>query len=189
MPSLAAATTVLVLIDLQNGIVGRPVEPASGPAVVDAAKRLAQRFRDAGALVVIVNVGWSADFGEALRQPVDRPTPRPPGGLPADWSEPVEGLVQPGDIRVTKHQWGAFYGTDLDVQLRRRGMQTVVIGGIATNMGVESTARQAYERGYAVVVPTDATASLSAQMHTFCVDTILPLIARVTTVDAIDLQG
>jgi nicotinamidase-related amidase len=45
---------------------------------------------------------------------------------------------------VTKHQWGAFYGTDLDVQLRRRGIQTIVLGGVATNIGVESTARQAW---------------------------------------------
>jgi nicotinamidase-related amidase len=91
----------------------------------------------------------------------------------------VDGLAQPSDITVTKHQWGAFYGTDLDVQLRRRGVKTVVIGGIATNMGVESTARQAHEHGYDVVIAEDASTGLSAEMHDFAVTKIFPMLSRV----------
>ena len=185
--SLDLRTTALVLIDLQNGIVALPLAPRSGREVADNAQALAARFRRAGAPVVLVNVAFAPDFGDALRQPVDRPLPAPEGGLPADWSRLVDGLAGPGDIRVTKHQWGAFHGTDLDVQLRRRGVRTVVIGGIATNMGVESTARQAYEHGYEVVIAENATTSLSAEMHRFSVEALLPMISRVAPGGSLDL--
>lgn len=80
---------------------------------------------------------------------------------------------QPGDILVRKHQWGAFHGTDLDVQLRRRGVTQIVLAGSATNMGVESTARAACEHGYSIVFE-DATSSFSTEMHTFAFRNILP---------------
>lgn len=188
MPTASAPATALVLIDLQHGIVGLPLQPRSGIDVVTAAKRLAARFREAGALVIAVNVAFAPDFGDALRQTVDRPLPQPPGGLPADFSLLVDGLIEPGDLRVTKHQWGAFHGTDLDVQLRRRRITTVVIAGIATNMGVESTARQAHEHGYEVIVAEDATTSLSVEMHSFAIETLLPMISQVALHDQITLR-
>ncbi len=157
MLSLDPRTTALVLIDLQNGILGLPLAPRSGAEVVRIGRELAERFRQAGALVVLVNATWAKDGGDALRQPVDRPRPIPPGGYPEGWSNLVDGLAGPGDLLITKHQWGAFYGTALDLQLRRRGIRTIVLGGVATNMGVESTARQAWEHGYEVVVAEDAT--------------------------------
>jgi nicotinamidase-related amidase len=91
----------------------------------------------------------------------------------------IDRLAKPGDILVTKRQWGAFHGTELDLQLRRRGIQTIVLGGVATNMGVESTARQAWEHGYAVVLAEDATSAMSAQMHDFAIGNIFPRISRV----------
>lgn len=91
------------------------------------------------------------------------------------------------DIRITKHQWGAFYGTELDLQLRQRGVRTIVLGGIATNFGVESTARDAYERGYSLVFVEDAMAGITADAHTFARETIFPRLGRVrTTQDVFD---
>jgi nicotinamidase-related amidase len=178
-------TTALVLIDLQNGIIGMPLAPRSGSQVLVAGADLAQRFRAARALVVLVRVAWSADFADAPQQPVDRPMPRPPGGLPAGWSDLAEGLAEPTDIRVTKRQWGAFHGTDLDLQLRRRGIKTVVLGGIATNFGVESTARQAFEHGYELIIVEDATTSISAPMHAFSIAEILPRLGIVSRAEEI----
>lgn len=177
MESLDPRTTALVLIDLQNGVVGMSLAPRSATDVVQTATALAGRFRAAGAPVVLVNVAYAADFGDALRQPVDQP--RPFKAMPVGWADIVQGLAQPGDIRITKHQWGAFHGTDLDDQLRRRGITTIVLGGIATNFGVESTARQGWERGYAIVIAEDAMAATTAEMHVFAVEKILPRIARV----------
>jgi nicotinamidase-related amidase len=189
MLTLDPRTTALVLIDLQKPIVAMPLSPYSGAEVVKLATRLADRFRAAGARVVLVNVAFARDFGDALRPPVDQPFPYPPGGLPEDWAELVDGLAQPGDLRVTKRQWGAFYGTDLDVQLRRRKIKTVVLGGIATNFGVESTAEQAWERGYEVVIAEDATSSRSAEMHAFSIGSMLPRISRIVQAGAIGFDG
>src|SRR6202000_563044 len=135
--------------------------------------------REAGAPVVLVNVGFAKDFKDALRQPVDQPLAAPPGGFPENFSELIDGLAKPGDILVTKREWGAFHGTELDLQLRRRGIQTLVIGGVATNMGVESTARQAWEHGYAVIFVEDAISSLSPHLHAFALESIFPMIGRV----------
>lgn len=174
-------TTALVLIDLENAIVGRNLAPRTGPEVVAEAARLAQAFRSHGAVVVYVHVL----LDQILTLPADRP--RPSGGpLPPDASEIVpEAGLQPGDLVVAKRQWGAFYGTDLDQQLRRRGIQTVVLGGIATNMGVESTARAAFDRGYALLFVEDAMASPSEELHRFSVEKIFPIMGKVRTVDAV----
>lgn len=186
MPRLDPRTTALVLIDLQQGIVPMAGGPRSGEAVVEAAKALAARFRHAGAPVVLVHVAVAP--GSMPSQNVDKPG-FPPGGTPPAFSELVPGLQQTGDIVVLKHHWGAFTGTDLDLQLRRRGVRMVVIAGIATNMGVESTARVAWELSYDVVIVEDATASRSAELHRFAIDNILPQIARVVQADDIELSG
>jgi nicotinamidase-related amidase len=178
MPSFDPRTSALVLIDLQNGIVAMPLQPRSGPDVVAAGKALAETFRAAQAPVVLVNVAWAPDFGDAPPSNVDQPL-RAAGGMPPDWSKLVDGLAQPSDLRVTKHQWGAFTGTDLDVQLRRRGVRTIVLGGIATNFGVESTARSGWELGYALVLAEDAMSAPTAEMHAFAVQRIFPRLGRV----------
>lgn len=187
MISLPAATTALILIDLQKGVVGRSTAPYPSEDVVAKGAELARRFRVAKSPVVLVNVAFSADFADALKTPVDRSVGRL-DAFPEGWTELVEGLAEPSDLKVTKRQWGAFYGTELDLQLRRRGVTSVVIGGIATNIGVESTARAAHEHGYGVVLAEDATAGLSAEMHTFAFEQIFPLLGRVATTNEIELQ-
>lgn len=188
MLSLPAATTALILIDLQKGIVGMPTQPYTGATVLAKGRELAERFRAHGAPVVLVTVAFSPDFGDALKAPVDRPPQLPAGGFPKDWAELADGLAEPSDLRITKRQWGAFYGTDLDLQLRRRGVTTVVIGGIATNMGVESTARAAHEHGYAVVLAEDASAGRSSEMHAFAFEHIFPSLGRIAKVDETEVR-
>jgi nicotinamidase-related amidase len=188
MITLDSTTTALVLIDLQKFIVARECAPHSGANVLKTGVELAERFRAAGAPVVLVNVGWSPDFKDALRPPVDQPFQAPPGGLPPDFMELAEGLKNPGDICITKRQWGAFYGTELDLQLRRRGIKTIVLGGIATNIGVESTAREAWEHNYAIVLAEDATSGMSAEAHEFAVKNIFPRISRITAARNISLE-
>src|ERR1700744_6140375 len=187
MITLPAATTALILIDLQKGIVGLPLAPYSAQAVISKGVDLPRRFRAAKAPVVLVNVAFSPDHGDALKAPVGKPPPTPSGGFLEGWTELVEGLAEPSDLRVTKQQWGAFYGTGLDLQLRRRGVTSVVIGGVATNMGVESTARAAHEHGYAGVLAEDAPTSLSAEMHAFAFDHVFPHLGRVAKAAQIEL--
>lgn len=180
MLKLDAQTSALVLIDLQNGILPYAGGPHSAESVVAHGAQLAARFRSLGAPVILVRVGWSDSFSDALKQPVDKPAPPPAGGLPADWWEfPAPLAVSDGDILVTKRQWGAFYGTELDLQLRRRDIKTLVLGGISTNIGVESTARAGWEHGYELVIAEDLCSAQNAEMHRFAVDNIFPRLARV----------
>jgi nicotinamidase-related amidase len=184
---LDPARTALVLIDLQRGIVAMPLAPRSGDEVVTAARALAGRARAAGAQVILVHVGWSKDGGDRPPANVDQPQPGP---LPEGFSDFVEGLGKAADdLVVLKRQWGAFTGTDLDLQLRRRGITTLVLAGIATNFGVESTARAAWELGYDVVVAEDVCTSRSADLHAFAVQNILPRIARLRSAADIQFEG
>ena len=109
--------------------------------------------------------------------------------MPKEWSELADGLAQPGDLHIVKRQWGAFHGTELDLQLRRRGVKTIVLGGIATNFGVESTARQAWEQRYAVVIVEDACVTMSAELHDVAIKAIFPRIARVAVSSDLEFGG
>ncbi len=113
------------------------------------------------------------------QQRVDQSFQLPEGGLPAGWSTLAEGLVQPGDIVVTKQHWSAFHDTPLDEELRRRGVTTILLGGIATNFGVEATARRAFELGYEIVLVEDACTTMTEALHELAIRSILPRLARV----------
>jgi nicotinamidase-related amidase len=86
---------------------------------------------------------------------------------------------------VIKKQWGAFYGTDLELQLRRRGIRTIVLCGISTCFGVESTARNAFELGYEQVFVEDAMSSRSTAEHAHTVKNIFPRMGRVRSTDVV----
>jgi nicotinamidase-related amidase len=178
-------STALVLIDLQQGVLAMPVAPHPAKEIYARSMRLAERCRSHGSPVVRVRVSFSADLADALKSPVDQPSNY--AALPAGWDAFPEP-PPPSDLIVTKHQWGAFYGTGLDLQLRRRGIRTIVLGGIATNIGVESTARSAHEHGYELVVAEDLCSGASSEMHEFAFRHILPRLARITTSETIDLK-
>ncbi|CAK9884814.1 MAG: Isochorismatase family protein YecD [Candidatus Erwinia impunctatus] len=178
MLTLNPSQTALVLIDLQEGILPFAKGPYSADDVVAWAAEVADSFRAAGAPVILVRVGWHNNFGDALKQPVDKPMPS--GVLPDNWwTFPAALRHQAQDILVMKHQWGAFYGTDLELQLRRRGIDTVVLGGISTNIGVESTARDAWERGFQLVFAEQLCTAGSSEEHQNSFATVFPRIGRV----------
>ncbi|MEV4569946.1 isochorismatase family protein [Nonomuraea sp. NPDC049419] len=180
-------TTALVLIDLQNLVAGLPTTPCTASEVVARAVELADAFHHHGAPVVLVRLTASADGSDAA--PGRTEIPRPPGPLPAAWDAIVDELTgHPGDITVTKRTWSAFHGTDLDLRLRRRGVTQLVLAGIATSIGVESTARAAYEHGYNVTLVTDAIADRDAETHRHSMERIFPLLGeRASTAEVIDL--
>jgi nicotinamidase-related amidase len=178
--TLDPRTTALVLIDMQKGILGMPLAPYGAAQLVENAVALGKRLKEAGGSVVLVNVAFANDHADRLSQEVDAPMSVRPGGMPADWSEFVPEIASlQMDVVITKRQWSAFHGTELDLQLRRRGITTIVLGGVATNFGVESTARDAWQHNYAVVIAEDACASMGADLHEFSVEKILRRVARV----------
>ena len=174
--------TALVLIDLQKAIVGINPVPHTAAQVIENSKKLADAFRVHGAPVVYVHV----DLNDFTKLPVDQPHNRGDEPVPAAASEitPSAGF-QHGDILVTKRHWGAFAGTDLEQQLKSRGIDTVVLTGISTNGGVESTVRQGTGLGFAFVVVEDACSSQNAEHHRFAFENIFPRLTRVRSTDEV----
>ena len=167
--------TALVLIDLQNGIIGRDTRPYTASEVVERSRKLADAFRAKNAPVVYVRVVMN-DF---LSLPADEVTSLPKD-IPAEMSEIAESAgMQSGDLLISKRHWGAFAGTELEHELRSRGVETVVLAGIATNMGVESTLRQGTGLGFAFVTVEDACSTFSQEMHDFAFSAIFPRLSKV----------
>ncbi|MCJ0869931.1 isochorismatase family protein [Streptomyces sp. AP-93] len=158
---IVPVTSALILIDLMPRIIGLPVAPHSGEEVLARCLRLAEAFRADGRPVVLVRV--------------DRPgvAEQPPGSGFAD------GLEQPGDVLIVKHTVGAFHGTGLDERLRGMGVETLVLAGLVTTMGVESTARAASDHGYELEFVADAMSGFAADEHEFTVERIFPRFGDV----------
>ena len=175
------AKTALIVIDLQNDIVALAGADAVSAVVANAA-RLAEAFRHRGLPVVLVNVVPSAAprrVEQARTAPV----------LPPGWADLVAEMnVQPTDHCVTKHTWGAFGGTGLDAWLKALGVTQVVMAGVSTSIGLDTTARQAFEAGFNIAFATDAMADLNADAHAHCMTRIFPRIGETgTTQDIVDL--
>ena len=180
MIALDSQMTALVLIDLQGGILDRKLAPISADELIARGKTLAEKFRAAGAPVVLVNVKPPLD---GPKRQVDEPTPLPKT-LPAGFIDLAPGLAGPGDLLITKSTWGAFFRTDLDAELRSRGIRTIVLG-VATHVGVDTTARQAWELGYELVIARDVTTSMGPEPHEATMRHVFPRIARVADADAL----
>lgn len=169
--------TALVIIDLQKGIA-----EMAGTAVVEQAvrnsRRLAEAFRSHSLPVVLVAVAGGA--------PGRTEQARPNQPFPSDWTEFLPELdPQPSDICVTKKTWGAFASTNLEQQLRDAGVTQLVITGVATSIGVESTARQAYEAGFNVTLATDAMADLRPEAHASSIANVFPRLGETGTTNEI----
>ncbi|KAB0684015.1 hydrolase [Burkholderia territorii] len=162
--------TALVVIDLQKGIVALPAAHPVAP-VIEHTRELLDAFRSRGLPVVLVNVAGGAPGRTQQQVRLD--------ALPADWTDLLPELNrQPSDHVVTKKTWGAFTGTGLDAHLKAAGVTQIVLAGIATSIGVESTARQAHELGYNVTLAIDAMTDLNADAHANSVERLFPRLGE-----------
>jgi nicotinamidase-related amidase len=173
--------TALVLIDLQNAIVGMNTAPHTAAQVVENSRKLAEAFRAHDAPVVYVRV----DLNDFMKLPVDQPFNMGDTPPPVASEIATSAGFQAGDILITKRHWGAFAGTGLEHQLKARGVDTVVLTGISTNAGVESTARQGTGLGFAFVVVEDACAGQDVEQHRFAFEKTFPRLTRVRSTDEV----
>jgi nicotinamidase-related amidase len=165
--------TALVVVDLQQGIVALPTVHPIGD-VVTQTRLLLDAFRVRKLSVVLVNVAGAA--------PGRTEQPRRQVSFADGWADLIPELdQQSGDIIVTKHSWGAFAGTDLQQQLKARGVTQVVITGVATGTGVEATARQAYEAGFNVTLAVDAMTDMRAEAHAYSIANVFPRLGETGT--------
>ena len=169
--------TALVLIDLQQAIVQMPAVDPIGGVLANAGQLLAA-FRRAGRPVVLVTVDPSGNKPD-LRNDAKPPsrTAFPPEALAlAPEIEPA-----PGDVRITKHSWGAFHNTGPEEALRARGVTGLVLAGVSTSIGIESTARAANERGYNLTFAQDAMTDMVASAQENSLRVIFPRIGEIDT--------
>jgi nicotinamidase-related amidase len=165
--------SALIVVDLQKGLLAHPtIEPV--PAIIERAAKLAAAFRARGLPVVLVTApGGAPGRTERVRPAVPRS---------ADWAELVPELDrQPADVIVTKRTWGAFHQTGLHSALTDLGVTQVVVVGIATSKGVESTARAAHEHGYNVLIATDAVTDTDPLAHANSLERIFPALGQTAT--------
>jgi nicotinamidase-related amidase len=174
--------TALVVIDLQKGVVGLPAAAHPMETVIANSAALADAFRAHELPVVLVNVS-GAPSGRTERSAAGGMTP------PEGWDILIPELnQQPSDHLVTKRTRGAFTGTDLERYLHDNGVTQVVITGVATGSGVESTARHAHELGFNVTLATDAMTDMNADIHENSVTRVFPGIGETgTTAEILDL--
>lgn len=174
--------TALVLIDLQKGIVSRQTATPIQEILKHVIK-LIEAFRKKGLPIIFTNVvmrdaAWTKTRKEQNMQQGTTPTP--------DMFEIIpEVNKQPEDTLVTKHTWSAFYETNLEDELKKKGITGIVIGGVATSIGVEGTARAASERGYNIAFAKDAMTDMAAEAHERSLKYIFPRIGEVDDTDKI----
>jgi nicotinamidase-related amidase len=173
--------TALIVIDLQKGIAsGTFIHPIAD--IVNRTRALIDVFRANNLPVVLVNVAGRAP-GRTEQAPRNSPT------FAEGWTDLLPQLNrQPSDITVTKRSWGAFATTDLEAQLKTRGVTQVVVTGVATSVGVESTARQAYEQGFNLTLALDAMTDIREEAHDYSIKNVFPRLGETGSTHEIIAQ-
>ncbi|HCV9035265.1 isochorismatase family protein [Staphylococcus aureus] len=168
--------TALVLIDLQEGILKMDYAPYTAENVVQNANKLIDVFRKNNGFIVFVRVKFY-DGKDALQ-------PNSMVSLPPKEGDDYSRFHH----LLDKRHFSAFVGTDLDLQLRRRGIDTIVLGGVATHVGVDTTARDAYQLNYNQFFVTDMMSAQNETLHQFPIDNVFPLMGQtITTNDFLNI--
>ena len=174
--------TALVLIDLQKGVVQTPAAKPISEILENAAK-LTDAFHKAGLPVVIVNVNPA---GAAWTKARKEAASTPAGAFKEDWLDIVPEIkTRPDDIFITKHTWGAFYETGLNEELKKRNVTGIVLAGVSTSRGVESTARAASELGYNITFANDAMTDRLTEVRENSLKYIFPALGEIDDTDTI----
>ena len=178
-PTTLDPVTALIVVDLQRGLMGPTfIHPIADVVTRACAKPRRQR-----------------SGGIVCRSPSSMSTaqrPAAPSGHATFKNFPTAGptcsrnsAVNPATSSITKRTWGAFASSDLEDQLRRRGVTQVVVSGVATGTGVESTARQAYEAGFNVTLAIDAMTDARPEAHDYSIANVFPRLGETGMTQAI----
>lgn len=181
LKNLDLARTALVVIDLQKGIMGTgELKPYSAAEVLEKNNQLAESFKNTAGWITLVNVDPTT-----MQLLNKESSGKAYANIPVEFSEYVmpiaEDEIAENVIKVTKHNPGAFFGTDLDLQLRRRGIDTIILTGVATANGVYATALDAYQHGYKVIVVEDACADRDGELHQIFFDKLFVKLGEIAS--------
>ena len=183
MTSLNLSKTAYLAIDLQDGILNNGVlAPYTPDAVLLAANQLAEAFKNTEALITLVNVdATSFHYLHPARYTREQPIKVPDSYMQLSMAIATDDTAS-NVVKVTKHNPGAFFGTDLDLQLRRRGIDTIILSGLTTSNGVYATALDAFQHGYHLYIVEDATSDRDPDLHHLFFDKLYPKLGTVVTV-------
>jgi len=193
---LPPARSALVVVDIQTdfasplGLLGRHgVDLSVAESAIDRIKELIAAARVAGATVAFMRVVTRPETdSEALKTLYARKGMSGGQGIcrvddgGADY---YRVAPEPGDIEIEKLMFDSFHGTDLDAQLRARGIETVVMTGLSTDCCVDQTARAAFHHGYNVFVVSDACAAYEPELHSGTLNVLQKNCALLATSDAV----
>lgn len=194
-------STALILNDMINAGLRRQDDAAHNRLIEESrlipnAVRLVAAARERRLPIFWVRVERRYDRADVVDNLIDAPAyawhaPNPPVVAGSYAAANVDELpVQPEDQVINKPRLNPFTYTDLDLQLRARHVDTILLGGYSTNLGVESCARTGHDLGYDVVVISDCCFNVDKALHEFAVTRILPSFGRVMTSEhAISLLG
>lgn len=171
--------TAFVAIDMQKGIVNNgTLSPHTAQSILSNNDLLVRTLKRTAALKVLVNVDISTF--PYLSQQTDM------GGMTASVPPEFTDLLLKDSLKdtdnmltITKYNPSAFFGTSLDLQLRRRGIETIILSGVATTNGVYATALDAFQHGYHIVLAEDACSDRDKESHQLFIKKIFPKTARV----------
>ncbi|HFX3806236.1 cysteine hydrolase [Enterococcus faecium] len=171
--------TAFVAIDMQKEIVNNgTLSPHTAASILTNNDLLVRTLKRTAALKVLVNVDISTF--PYLSQQTDM------GGMTASVSPEFTDLLLKDSLKdtdnmltITKYNPSAFFGTSLDLQLRRRGIETIILSGVATTNGVYATALDAFQHGYHIVLAEDACSDRDKESHQLFIKKIFPKTARV----------
>ncbi|MCJ1997019.1 isochorismatase family protein [Lactococcus piscium] len=182
MISLNLIKTAYLAIDLQDGILHNGVlAPYASDAVLLAANQLAEAFKNTEALITLVNVdATSFHYLHPARYTREQPIKVPDSYTQLSMAIATDDTAN-NVVKVTKHNPGAFFGTDLDLQLRRRGIDTIILSGLTTSNGVYATALDAFQHGYHLYIVEDATSDRDPDLHHLFFDKLYPKLGTVVT--------
>jgi len=182
MTSLNLSKTAYLAIDLQDGILNNGVlAPYAPDAVLLAANQLAEAFKNTESLITLVNVdATSFHYLHPARYTREQPIKVPDNYMQLSMAIATDDTAN-NVVKVTKHNPGAFFGTDLDLQLRRRGIDTIILSGLTTSNGVYATALDAFQHGYHLYIVEDATSDRDPDLHHLFFDKLYPKLGTVVT--------
>ena len=182
MTSLNLSKTAYLAIDLQDGILNNGVlAPYTSDAVLLAANQLAETFKNTDAFITLVNVdATSFHYLHPARYTREQPIKVPDSYMQLSMAIATDDTAS-NVVKITKHNPGAFFGTDLDLQLRRRGIDTIILSGLTTSNGVYATALDAFQHGYHLYIIEDATSDRDPDLHHLFFDKLYPKLGTVVT--------
>lgn len=197
--NLRAGSTGLVLFDALNGYLhpkgagkARFLEERN---ILPNMRRLLEGARKVGMTTFYPAGAHAPDGSDTVARLTDTDMDLSPGGSAEKPIKPryfkgspeaeiaPELAPGPGDVVVPKHRWSSFFQTDLDLQLRVRAIDTIVLAGGSTDVGIASTMFAARDLDYGIVVIRDACYSTRGNNHDFFMDRVFPRMGRVMTVD------